>query len=153
MNYLFVLCLNQFQNRRMKWKRSRKAQQESKNKDSHGNSSSSEEKIVKDRATPAQPKFKNESTAKTLISLSNGNNFHYPKSIDQSSLSPNSYPAMSSHPQYFTNLPPEIDLGIDENHPNNQSSRQLSSQEYFKSNQFTEHSTNSQQTPKILIQS
>lgn len=139
----------------MKWKRSRKAQQESKNKDSHGNSSSSEEKIVKDRerSTPAQPKFKSESTAKTLINLSNGNNFHYPKSIDQSSLSPNSYPAMSSHPQYFTSLPPEIDLGIDENHPNNQSSRQLSSQDYFKSNQFTEHSTNSQQTPKILIQS
>ena len=127
----------------MKWKRSRKAQQESKNKDSHGNSSSSEEKIVKDRerSTPAQPKFKSESTAKALISLNNG------------IIAPNVYPAMSSHQQYFTSLPPEVDLGIDENHPNNQSSRQLSSQDYFKSNQFTEHSNNSQQTPKILIQS
>lgn len=80
----------------MKWKRSRKAQQESKNKDSHGNSSSSEEKIVKDREkpTPAQPTYKNESNDKT-ISLTSNNLFDYTKNIDQ---------------QYFTILPSDTDM-------------------------------------------
>ena len=91
----------------MKWKRSRKAQQELKNKDSNGNSGC-DEKPVKDRerSTPAQPTFKNESNDKTILSLTSKNKLHYAKNIDDST---------NPHQQHFTSLPSETDEMISKN--------------------------------------
>lgn len=100
----------------MKWKRSRKAQQESKSKDSHGNSGC-EEKPLKDRqrSTPAQPTFKKESNDKIILSLTSKNILHYAKNTDESA---------NHHQQNFTTLPSDIDHGTDEMISSNRLNRQ-----------------------------
>lgn len=99
----------------MKWKRSRKAQQESKNKDSHGNSGC-EEKPLKDRgrSTPAQPTLKIKSNDKTLQSLTSKNILHYAKNTDSA----------NHRQQNFTTLPSDTDHGTDEMNSNNRLNRQ-----------------------------
>lgn len=105
----------------MKWKRSRKAQQESKSKDSHGNSGC-EEKPLKDRerSTPAQPTFKNESNDKTILSLTSKTILHYAKNIDESAN------------QHFTSLPSDTDHGTDEMNSNIRKQQTLQFNDNFK---------------------
>lgn len=68
----------------MKWKRSRKAQQESKNKDSSSNSNNNngDEKGPRERSSngPSQSS-RNGLNEKVMTNLTNSN-FHFPKSID-----------------------------------------------------------------------
>lgn len=97
----------------MKWKRSRKAQQESKSKDSHGNSGC-DEKPVKDRerSIPAQPTFKNGTNDKTILSLTSK---HYSKNTDDST---------NAHQQHYTSLPSDTDHGTNDMIPINRINRQ-----------------------------
>ncbi|KAG5678511.1 hypothetical protein PVAND_008178 [Polypedilum vanderplanki] len=73
-----------FQNRRMKWKRSRKAQQESKNKNS--SSSNNEDKNQQERSSVSQNQsssnIRNAHNEKVMTNLTNGNNFHFSKNIE-----------------------------------------------------------------------
>lgn len=108
------ISIKQFQNRRMKWKRSRKAQQESKNKDNH--SSSNEDKPPRDRSTSNstnQPStFKSDKVNLT------SNNFHFPKNLEAHSHLP-PHPAIS-HQRHHNSLPGSSkDNGTEENYSNN----------------------------------
>lgn len=114
----------QFQNRRMKWKRSRKVQHGSKKKESLGYSSSEENPDKNpERSTPAEPTFKNYTSDKTMINLRDANNFQYHKNTDQSNI----YPALSTHPQFFPTFSPD----------------KFPNEEIHQSNQSTENSTDS----------
>lgn len=79
-----------FQNRRMKWKRSRKAQQEAKSKDhSSSNRDNNNEEKPRERRTPpvqsSQPPPQSFNISKSVINekvitnLTNNNNFHFTK--------------------------------------------------------------------------
>ncbi|XP_070489797.1 uncharacterized protein [Chironomus tepperi] len=108
-----------FQNRRMKWKRSRKAQQESKNKDG----SNSDEKSPRERSSSSsqnQSSSRNGTNEKVMTNLTNSN-FHFPKNIDphlsQHSLLPTAHPRLN-----LTNKE-VMQNGIDESYSSNLISR------------------------------
>ena len=102
----------------MKWKRSRKAQQESKNKDSNG-----EEKSPRERSSSTsqnQSSSKNGTSEKVMTNLTNSN-FHFPKNIDphlsQHSLLP------AAHPRHNLTNKEVMQNGIDESYSSNLISR------------------------------
>lgn len=88
----------------MKWKRSRKAQQESKNKDNH--SSNNEEKQSRnDRSSGSNNQsaaYKNGSSEK-VASNTTTNNFHFPKNIDPNNHLP-PHPVVL-HQRHLNSLP------------------------------------------------
>ncbi|CAO1354989.1 unnamed protein product [Diamesa serratosioi] len=123
-----------FQNRRMKWKRSRKVQHGSKKKESLGYSSSEENPDKNpERSTPAEPTFKNYNSDKTMINLRDENSYQFHKTTDQSNI----YPATNSHPQFFPTFPPEK-MSNEETHQSNQSNQSTE-----KSTEYTNNSTES----------
>jgi len=101
----------------MKWKRSRKAQQESKNKDNHNNNN--EEKQPRERASGSANQssgYKNGASEKVITNL-NGNNFHFSKNIESNSHLP-SHPALL-HQRHLENLPGSSkDMNPDDNYIN-----------------------------------
>lgn len=115
----------------MKWKRSRKAQQESKNKDNHSSSSSNnnnnDEKISRDRSTSSHGQTqstRNGLNEKLMTNLTNSN-FHFPKNIDPH-LSQHTIHASSSatHPRHnLTNKEVMPNGGMDESYSSNLISR------------------------------
>lgn len=117
MNFFNVfIFIKKFQNRRMKWKRSRKAQQESKNKDNHNGNN--DDKPPRDRSTSNstnQPSaFKSDKVNLT------SNNFHFPKNLEAHSHLP-PHPAISQQ-RHLNSLPgisTSKDNGTEENYPNN----------------------------------
>lgn len=120
-NYNHYSC-QQFQNRRMKWKRSRKAQQESKNKDNHGNNNS-EEKQPRERSSNQSSTFKNGNIEKSS-SNSTSSNFHFPKNTDALALP--SHPAVQHHLNSLPGSSKEIS-SHEENYSSNVINRQQTS--------------------------
>lgn len=103
----------------MKWKRSRKAQQDSKNKDSSNN----DEKSSRERSSSSsqnQSSSRNGTSEKVMTNLTNSN-FHFPKNIDphlsQHSLLP------AAHSRLNLTNKEVMQNGIDESYSSNLISR------------------------------
>ncbi|CRK96085.1 CLUMA_CG009521, isoform A [Clunio marinus] len=110
-----------FQNRRMKWKRSRKAQQESKNKESHSNN---DDKQPRERtssiASNHPPGFKTTINEKVITNLTNSN-FHFSKTADVHSHL-NAHAAVPLH-RHMNNLPGSSKDNIEDSYGGNVISR------------------------------
>lgn len=116
------LFCQQFQNRRMKWKRSRKAQQEAKNKDNHvnNNNNNNDDKQSRERSSNSvnqSPGFKSGSSEKTT-----SNDFHFSKNVEAPQNLP---PHPILHSRHLNSLPKEM-LPIEENYSSNIINRQQS---------------------------
>lgn len=106
----------------MKWKRSRKAQQESKNKgaDNHSNNDDKRDRSNSSNQTSG---LKNIGNLKIATNLGE-NNFHFPKNAEPNSHLP-PHPVMS-HQNHLANHPGPLKESPEENYANNLMNRQQS---------------------------
>lgn len=112
----------------MKWKRSRKAQQESKNKDNH--SSNNEDKQSRsDRSSSNQSTAYKNGNSEKASSNSSSNNFHFSKNMDPNTHIP-PHPAVL-HQRHLNSLQGSskdlVSNNVDENYATNLINRQQQS--------------------------